>query len=119
MLSYVLVGSHGLPLNGFGLEPGESVSELVGNDAHTVEIGVVLVYLVIGVSPTVADSDTLQVAASLLDEGVVLLEFQGEGRDVVSCKGLSGDVKGTGLEGRPLDVEVVEEVEQVIASLSG
>jgi hypothetical protein len=106
-------------LDGLSLEPCEGVSELIGDYAYAVEVRVVLIDLIVRVSPSVTNSDSLQVAASLLDERAVLLEFQGKSRDIVSCKGLSSNVKRAGFESWPLDVEVVEEVEQMITCLSG
>lgn len=106
-------------LDGFSLEPSHGISELVGDDAHTVEVGIVEVDLVVGVSPSIANRNSCELYPRGFHEGIVVDQFAPEGRDVVSCEGLAGDVEGTGLEGWPLAVEIEEEVDEVVCSLTG
>lgn len=75
----------------FGLEPVAGVSELVADNACTVEEGVVVVELVGGVGPAVADGNPFE-----LFEGAVKDELASKGGDVVAGKGLTGDVERGG-----------------------
>lgn len=104
-------------LDSSGLEPCAGIPELVGNDTYTVEVGIVEVYLTVGISPSVPDRHSLEVNPRRTHEGVVVNQFTTKGRDVVTCEGLSRDVEWTSLESRPLAVEVEEEVDEVISSL--
>jgi len=104
-----------LVLDRFGLEPCEIISELRCHDSHAIQIGIVLIYLAVGINPSISDCDASE---SYLLESFVFLNFQGKCWNIMSCKGLSGDVKGTLFELGPLDVEVIEEIEEVIRSLS-
>jgi hypothetical protein len=106
-------------LDGVGLEPSAGVPELVGDDAHAVEVGIVVVDLVLRVGPPVSNRHSFEDNARVSQEGVVIQDFISEGGDVVSGKRFARDVKGTFLEGRPLLVEVGEEVEEVVGRLSG
>jgi hypothetical protein len=89
-----------------GLEPGAGISELVGDDAHAVEVGIVEVDLVVGVGPPISDRNSSQSNASILQEGAVADQFVAECGDVVPGKGLPSDVEGTLLQGGPLLVQV-------------
>lgn len=112
---YVLVVTESDVLDGFGLEPCAGISEFIGDNTHTVQVGIIVVDLVSRISPTITDCDTLQCDISSLKEGIVVEDLGSEGRDVMSGEGLTSNVEGTGLKRRPLVVEIAEEVQQVIS----
>lgn len=101
-------------LDGSGLEPRAGISEFVRDDSHTVEIGIVVVDLVGRISPPISNSNPLQGDIRRPQESIVVEDLGSKGRDVMSSEGLASNVERTGLEGRPLVVEIVEEVQQVI-----
>ena len=106
-------------LNCFSLEPSAGISELVGDDSNAVEIGIIVIDLVLRISPSVANGNAFKHDLGGTEEGVVIENFAGEGRNVVPSKRLSGDIERTLLEGRPLAVQIVKEVEKMVCSLSG
>jgi hypothetical protein len=59
-------------VHGTGLEPGAGVSEFVRDHSHTIEVGVIVVYLVKWVSPSISNSYSLQVDSILSDKTVVV-----------------------------------------------
>lgn len=46
-------------MDGFGLEPRAGVPKFVGDDSHTVKVGVIVVDLVVGIGPAVTNSHAL------------------------------------------------------------
>ncbi len=104
-------------LDCLSLEPSAGISELVGDDSDAVEIGIIVIDLVLGVSPSVSDGDAFKHDFGGIEEGVVIENFAGKGRNVVAGERFSGDIERTLLEGRPLIVQIVKEVEQVVCCL--
>lgn len=82
-------------MDSLGLEPGAGISEFVGNHSYAVEIGVILVDLVVRISPAITDCNSLKNNFGLVQKGFVVDDSLSEGRDVVSCEGLSCDVEWT------------------------
>jgi len=105
-------------LDGLCLEPCAGISELVGDDADTVKIGVIVIYLVLWVSPSVTNGDSLKDDTGGFEERVVIEDLGGESWNVVTSERFTSDVKRTLLEGRPLTVKIVDEVQQMICRLS-
>lgn len=106
-------------VDSLGLEPGAGVSEFVGNHSYAVEIGVILVDLVVRISPAITDSNTFKNDFGLVQKGFVVDDSLSEGRDIVSCEGLSCNIEWTLLQSWPLFVEVGKEVEQMITCFAG
>lgn len=106
-------------LDGPSLEPSHGISKFIGDDAYTVEVGIIEINLIVGVSPTISNGHSSKVNASGSHKSVIVDQFAPEGRDVVPCEGLTSDIEGTGLEGGPLVVQVEEEVDQMVSSLLG
>ena len=54
-------------MDGLGLEPSEGVSVFLGGNSHTVEVGIILIDLTVGVDPSISNDDTSK--SYLFEEG--------------------------------------------------
>jgi hypothetical protein len=106
-------------LDCLGLEPCACISKFVRNDPNAIQIGIVVIDLVLGISPTVSDGHSRKPHSGELQEGTITEDLRSESGDVVAGEGFPCDVKRTLLEGRPLHVEVGEEVEEVVGGDAG
>lgn len=70
-------------LDGSGLEPRAGVSKFIGDDSHTVEVGVVIVDLVVGIGPAVSNGHSFEDYACLPQKGVVADDLAPECWNVV------------------------------------
>lgn len=52
-------------LDGFGLEPSAGVSKFIGDDSHTVKVGIIKIDLVVWIGPTIANRNTFKDYACL------------------------------------------------------
>lgn len=64
---YIFVRAQDLILDGLGLEPSEGVSVFLGGNSHTVEVGIILIDLTVGVDPSISNDDTSK--SYLFEEG--------------------------------------------------
>ena len=88
------------------MEPSAGISEFVGDHSHAIKIGVIVVHLSDWISPSITYSHSFKYDLGRVEERSISDDLGGEGRDVVSCKGLSGDVERTGFKGRPLIIQI-------------
>lgn len=114
---YIFVGCEIDVLYGLCLEPSTSVSKFIRNYSHTIKVRIVEIYLVVRVSPSITDSHTLESNPSISQKSIIVHKFAPKGRNIMPRKGLSSDIKRTLLQGRPLLVKIVKEVNQMVRSL--
>lgn len=105
-------------LHGPSLIPSASVSKLVRNDTNTVQIRVIEIDLVDGISPSITNSHSFKVDLSLIQESVIVKNLIGKGWNIMSSEGLSSYVQWTRFQSWPWPVKVIEEIEQMISCYS-
>lgn len=99
--------------NGVGLVPVASVPEFVANNTNRPQIAIVVIDLIDRVSPAIANRYTLEIES----QRTVIKNFLCQAGNVMSCKGLTSDIKWIWFELRPSSIEHVEEVYEVIGCL--
>jgi hypothetical protein len=115
--TYIFVGCEIDVLYGLCLEPSASVSKFIRNYSHTIKVRIVEIDLIVRVSPSITDSHTLESNPSISQKSIIIHKFASKGRNIMPRKRLPSDIKRTLLQGRPLLVKIVKEVNQMVRRL--
>lgn len=100
------------------LNPSTYISKFITDNSSRIQKGIVEVYLVNGINPSITNSNSFHSYLCCSQESLVLYNSRGKGWDIMSCERLTCNIKWRGCKLRPIPIKVIEEILQMLSCAS-